>query len=85
MHIYIYTHVRTHLHANTHVSDKGFFNELVSHIASGPVKPFVLSKDHAIEEWRKLIGPANLEKAKEHAPNRYGAGCSRYGRLFIVG
>jgi nucleoside-diphosphate kinase len=39
--------------------DRSFFDELISYISSGPVLVFVLQKDNAVEEWRKLMGATN--------------------------
>ncbi|KAJ3360532.1 Thioredoxin domain-containing protein 3 [Kappamyces sp. JEL0680] len=48
--------------------DKPFFPSLVTYFTSGPCLGLVLSKENAVEEWRKLIGPANSQQAKENAP-----------------
>ena len=44
---------------------KGFFEDLVSYISSGPVIVMVLEKENAIQEWRNLMGDTNPEKASE--------------------
>ena len=43
--------------------DKSFFDELVLFISSGPVVVAILEKENAVEEYRKLIGATNPEKA----------------------
>ncbi|KXS13864.1 nucleoside diphosphate kinase [Gonapodya prolifera JEL478] len=47
---------------------KPFYAELVKFMTSGPIVVLALQKFHAIEEWRKLIGPTNSHKARETAP-----------------
>lgn len=42
---------------------KGFFNELVAFMTEGPIIAAVLEKDNAVEDFRKLIGATNPEKA----------------------
>lgn len=41
--------------------DKPFFGELVSFMTSGPIVVLVLEKENAIQEWRKLMGKAEIE------------------------
>lgn len=45
--------------------DRPFFQGLVEFMSSGPVIAAVLSKDNAVEEFRKLIGATNPEQAAE--------------------
>jgi nucleoside-diphosphate kinase len=40
-----------------------FFGELVAFMSSGPVVVMALEKENAIEDWRKLMGDTNPEKA----------------------
>jgi nucleoside-diphosphate kinase len=40
---------------------KPFFDELVSFMISGPIVTLVLEKENAIQEWRKLMGKAEIE------------------------
>lgn len=44
---------------------KFFFDELVDFMSSGPIVAAILEKDNAIDEFRKLIGNTNPEKAVE--------------------
>jgi nucleoside-diphosphate kinase len=44
---------------------KGFYDDLVAFMSSGPVVAAVLKKDNAVEEYRKLIGATDPEKAEE--------------------
>jgi nucleoside-diphosphate kinase len=44
---------------------KDFFETLIKFISSGPVVALVLEKKNAIEEFRKLIGATDPEKAAE--------------------
>jgi nucleoside-diphosphate kinase len=43
--------------------EKGFYNDLVAYMTSGPVIPMALEKDNAVADFRKLIGATNPEKA----------------------
>jgi len=43
--------------------EKPFFGEVIDFITSGPVVVMVLERDNAIEEWRKLMGETNSQKA----------------------
>lgn len=45
--------------------DKPFFNELVAFMTEGPIVAAILEKDNAVEDFRKLIGATNPEKAAE--------------------
>merc|ERR1712130_486802 len=47
---------------------KGFFDELVAFMTSGPVLAMKLEKADAIKGWRTLMGPTNFETAKKEAP-----------------
>ncbi|XP_076450826.1 thioredoxin domain-containing protein 6-like isoform X3 [Babylonia areolata] len=49
--------------------DKEYFNDLVESMTSGPTMFMVLSKEDAVEGWRKEIGPTDPEQAKEQAPD----------------
>ena len=42
---------------------KSFFGELVAFMTEGPIIAAVLEKDNAVEDFRKLIGATNPEKA----------------------
>ncbi|KAI3887552.1 hypothetical protein MKW92_022666 [Papaver armeniacum] len=45
-------------------SKRGFFNNLIKYMISGPVVVMVLEKEDAVVDWRGLIGPTNASKAK---------------------
>ncbi|XP_077647029.1 thioredoxin domain-containing protein 3 [Lonchura striata] len=47
---------------------KPFYEELVNFMTQGPSVIMVLSKENAVEEWRKLMGPTNPEEAKKTSP-----------------
>lgn len=44
---------------------KPFFNELINFMTSGPIIAMILEKENAIDDFRKLIGSTNPEKADE--------------------
>ncbi|XP_044275066.1 thioredoxin domain-containing protein 3 [Varanus komodoensis] len=48
---------------------KPFFDDLVSYMSNGPSVVMVLTKENAVEEWRKLMGPTDPVKAKETHPD----------------
>lgn len=43
--------------------ERAFFNDLVSFMSSGPIYAAILEKDNAIEDFRKLIGATDPQKA----------------------
>ena len=54
-------------------SDKPFYNELTDFMSSGHSMVLVLSKENAVEEWRKTIGATNPEEAEEGTIRKYFA------------
>lgn len=42
-----------------------FFNDLVAYMTSGPCIPIALERENAVEEYRKLIGATDPQKADE--------------------
>jgi nucleoside-diphosphate kinase len=44
--------------------ERPFFNDLVSFMSSGPIVAAILEKDNAIEDFRKLIGATDPQKAE---------------------
>lgn len=46
-------------------SERPFFGELVDYMTSGPCVPIALEKDNAVEDFRKLIGATDPQKADE--------------------
>ena len=47
---------------------KQFYESLVDYITSGPIVAMELVGPNAIAKWRELIGPTNLDIAKQQAP-----------------
>nr|WP_294944262.1 nucleoside-diphosphate kinase [uncultured Mucilaginibacter sp.] len=45
-------------------SERGFFNDLVSFMSSGPIVAAILEKDNAIADFRTLIGATDPAKAE---------------------
>ncbi|KAL2085637.1 hypothetical protein ACEWY4_018957 [Coilia grayii] len=47
---------------------KDYFPSFINHMTSGPVLALALTKEDAVQHWRKLLGPKILEEAKEKCP-----------------
>lgn len=45
--------------------ERGFYNDLLQYISSGPVVAAILEKDNAVEDFRKLIGATDPAKAEK--------------------
>lgn len=45
--------------------ERPFYKDLVDYMSSGPIVAAVLKKDNAVEDYRKLIGATDPEKAEE--------------------
>jgi nucleoside-diphosphate kinase len=45
-----------------------YFTKLVDHMSGAPIVVYVLSKRNCVEEWLRLIGPANVSRAKRLFP-----------------
>jgi nucleoside-diphosphate kinase len=45
--------------------DKPFYNGLVEFMTSGPIVIAIIEKENAVEDYRKLIGSTNPDKAAE--------------------
>lgn len=45
--------------------DRPFFDDLVEFMTSGPVVVATLMKDNAVDDYRRIIGATNPEKAEE--------------------
>lgn len=44
--------------------ERSFYKELVDFMSSGPIVAAILEKDHAVEDFRKLIGATDPQKAE---------------------
>lgn len=44
--------------------ERGFYSELVGFMSSGPIVAAILEKDNAVEDFRKLIGATDPQKAE---------------------
>lgn len=49
--------------------DQPYFDELTTTMSKGPLLALALARDDAVTGWREAIGPTEVEKAKEDAPN----------------
>ncbi len=45
--------------------ERGFYQELVNFMSSGPIVAAILEKDNAVADFRKLIGATNPANAEE--------------------
>ncbi|XP_029171393.1 nucleoside diphosphate kinase homolog 5-like [Nylanderia fulva] len=61
---------------NDHFSELSF-PRLVAYMSSGSIMVFVLAKQNAVEEWKRIIGPATVTEARMYFPDSIRA---RYGR-----
>ncbi|XP_041374384.1 thioredoxin domain-containing protein 3 homolog isoform X7 [Gigantopelta aegis] len=65
----------------SHLEGEDYFEDLIAFMSSGPSFALVLTKgqkgDNVLQEWREMLGPPTVEKAKEEAPEslraKYGA------------
>ena len=46
-------------------SERPFFTDLINYITSGPIIAAILEKDNAVEDFRKIIGNTDPQKADE--------------------
>lgn len=44
--------------------ERPFYNDLCAYMSSGAIVPMILEKDNAIEDFRKLIGATDPQKAE---------------------
>lgn len=44
--------------------ERPFFNDLCTYMSSGPIVPMILEKENAVEDFRKLIGATDPQKAE---------------------
>ncbi|XP_053327356.1 thioredoxin domain-containing protein 6 [Spea bombifrons] len=49
--------------------NQDYYPALLKQMTSGPVLALALVKDHAVNHWRDMLGPANIEKALNEAPH----------------
>jgi len=61
-----YTHLSAELAGNFYGihRERPFFKDLVSFMTSGPIFAAILEKDNAVEDFRKLIGATDPQKAE---------------------
>lgn len=45
--------------------ERPFYNDLCNYMSSGAIIPMILEKDHAVEDFRTLIGATNPQEAAE--------------------
>jgi len=45
-----------------------YFARLTEHMSSGPVVVYALAKKNCVDEWRRLIGPADVSFARRYFP-----------------
>lgn len=43
--------------------ERPFYNDLCTYMSSGPIVPMILEKENAVEDFRKLIGATDPQKA----------------------
>ena len=47
---------------------KDFYESLCAHMSSGPVMVLCLARENAVQVWRDMLGPPQVEDAKDEAP-----------------
>ncbi|XP_068940479.1 thioredoxin domain-containing protein 3 [Petaurus breviceps papuanus] len=52
----------------TALEEQDFFEDLVFHMTEGPCMGMIISKENAVQDWRKLVGPTDPEEARKVAP-----------------
>ncbi|MGE5432745.1 MAG: nucleoside-diphosphate kinase [Syntrophomonadaceae bacterium] len=58
--------------------ERGFFNDLVEFMISGPCVPIALEKENAVAEFRKLIGATDPAEASEGTIRKLFADSKQY-------
>ncbi len=60
------THLSPELAGNFYAvhKERPFYGDLCKYMSSGPIVPMILEKDNAIEDFRKLIGATDPQKAE---------------------
>ncbi|XP_013400539.1 thioredoxin domain-containing protein 3 homolog isoform X1 [Lingula anatina] len=48
--------------------DQPYFEELTNRMSCGPLLALSLARDDAVDAWRGMLGPKEVDKAKEEAP-----------------
>ncbi|KAK4874356.1 hypothetical protein RN001_013716 [Aquatica leii] len=48
--------------------EKFFYNRLVTFMTSGPSDLYILTRENAVQEWRRLMGPTKVFKAQYEQP-----------------
>ena len=64
---------------------KPFYDFLIDYITSDFIVGMELIKENAIKEWRNFIGPTNVEKAKQEAPQSLRALFGEGGKNTVHG
>jgi len=49
-------------------AEQDYFDKLVKHMSSGPVMALALCREDAVSGWRDVLGPKNVDEAKDIAP-----------------
>lgn len=49
-------------------SGRFFYQRLVEFMSSGPMRAYILAKDDAIRQWRELMGPTKVFRARFTSP-----------------
>ncbi|XP_028997595.1 nucleoside diphosphate kinase 6 isoform X2 [Betta splendens] len=49
-------------------SERFFYQRLVEFMSSGPMRAYILARDDAIHQWRQLMGPTKVFRARYTSP-----------------
>ncbi|KAI8921365.1 nucleoside diphosphate kinase [Powellomyces hirtus] len=61
-----------------------YFQGVLTHMSTAPVLALILNKDNAVQDWRKVMGPANSRAARDAAPSSIRALVGTDNRLNAV-
>ncbi|XP_018590595.1 nucleoside diphosphate kinase 6 [Scleropages formosus] len=49
-------------------SGRFFYQRLVEYMSSGPMRAYILARENAISQWRELMGPTKVFRARYTSP-----------------
>ncbi|KAL4630494.1 nucleoside diphosphate kinase 6 [Arapaima gigas] len=46
-----------------------FYQRLIEYMSSGPMQAYILARENAVSQWRELMGPTKVFRARYMSPN----------------